>query len=173
MTSVSVKVNDAEARRALADLQRAGGDLAPAMRDIAQGLAAETELNFAVGGRPRWKALKNPPERRKGGQVLQDSGQLAASVTTDYSSNFAQIGTNKEYAAIHQFGGKTKAHTIKAVNKKALAFGGKFARQVNHPGSDIPARPYLPITADGELQPEARSEVLDTVLRHLRRAARV
>lgn len=173
MTSVTVKVTDAEALRVLADLRRAGGDMTPAMRDIAQGLMTETEFNFAAGGRPRWKPLKNPPERRQGGQVLQDSGQLAVSVTTDHGSNFAQIGTNKEYAAIHQFGGKTKAHTIKAVNKKALAFGGKFARQVNHPGSDIPARPYLPITADGELQPEARSEVLDTVLRHMRRAARV
>ncbi len=171
MTHVRVKIVDAAAQRGLEELLRAGRDLRPAMRDIAQGLESEVEFNFAAGGRPRWTPLKNPPEHRQGGQVLQDSGQLAASVVTDHGSNFAQIGSNKEYAAIHQFGGKTKAHTIKAVNKKALAFGGKFARQVNHPGSDIPARPYLPITAEGDLQPEARSEVLDTVLRHLKRAA--
>ena len=38
---------------------------------------------------------------------------------------------------------------------------------------EIPARPYLPLTTDGDLQPEAREEVLDTILRHLKRAAGV
>lgn len=51
------------------------------------------------------------------------------------------------YAAIHEFGGKTRPHRIEPRNAKALAFqmGGKdvFARYVNHPGSNIPARPYL------------------------------
>ena len=35
---------------------------------------------------------------------------------------------------------------------------------------EIPARPFLPITADDKLQPEASDEVLDTVMRHLRTA---
>ena len=61
------------------------------------------------------------------------------------------IGSNKEYAAIHQFGG--------------MAGRGRKV--------EIPARPYLPLTTDGDLQPEAREEVLDTILRHLKRAAGV
>lgn len=173
MTDLHVKIDDKATQQALDELARAGMNLRPVMRGIAAVLASETEENFRAQGRPRWTALKNPSERRRGGQILQDSGQLAVSISTDYDDNEAVIGSNKVYAAIHQFGGKTKAHVIKPVNKKALAFGGKVVRQVNHPGSDIPARPYLPITADGELQPEAREEVLDTVMLHLRRAAGV
>lgn len=54
------------------------------------------------------------------------------------------IGTNVKYAAIHEFGGQTKPHTIKPRRKQALyfAFGGKMVTvgQVNHPGSKIPRR---------------------------------
>jgi len=67
------------------------------------------------------------------------------------------VGTNVEYAAIQEFGGKTKAHIIRARNKKALAFdwpgapaglkpgkdGKYYFRLVNHPGSLITAQPYL------------------------------
>jgi len=172
MTNVVITVNNADTLAAIERLERAGGDLAPAMRKIAQALAYETERNFAAGGRPKWAPLKNPPERRQGGAILQDSGQLAASITTDYGASHALIGSNKEYAAIHQFGGKTKPHTIRPVKGKALAFGGIVVRQVQHPGSDIPARPYLPVLPDGSLQPEANEEVLDTILRHLENSAR-
>ncbi len=60
------------------------------------------------------------------------------------------------YAAIHEFGGKTKPHLILPRFAKALRFAtalsmkGKhkatayaFATEVHHPGSVIPARPYL------------------------------
>lgn len=171
MINFAIQVRDERTLADLALLERAGRDLTPAMRAIAQALAHETERNFSAGGRPRWTPLKNPPERRQGGAILQDSGQLAASITTDYGTSFALIGSNKEYAAIHQFGGKTKAHTIRPVKGQALAFGGVVVRQVQHPGSNIPARPFLPVTADGSLQPEAREEVLDTVLWYLKSAA--
>lgn len=168
---VSIKIDDARVLSALDKLEQAGIDLTPAMRAIAAALAHETEQNFAAGGRPKWTPLKNPPERRQGGAILQDSGQLAASITTDFDSSRAVIGSNKEYAAIHQFGGKTRAHTIRPVKAKALAFGGTVVKSVNHPGSNIPARPFLPVTANGSLQPKASEEVLDAILRHLKRAA--
>lgn len=53
------------------------------------------------------------------------------------------------YAAIHEFGGQTKAHVISAVNARALYFYwakvGAFVsfRTVNHPGSKIPERSYM------------------------------
>jgi len=52
------------------------------------------------------------------------------------------------YGAIHEFGGTTSAHVIRPVNKSILSWMGPggvrvFARKVNHPGSRIPARPYL------------------------------
>ena len=51
------------------------------------------------------------------------------------------------YAAIHEFGGTTRPHDIYPRNKKSLRFMGSqgetFARFVKHPGSKIPARPFI------------------------------
>lgn len=59
-----------------------------------------------------------------------------------------QIGSQGvPYARIHEFGGTTRPHVIEPRNKKALRFMGRggetFAKIVNHPGSRIPARPYI------------------------------
>lgn len=48
---------------------------------------------------------------------MQVSGQLASSVSTAYDNNLAVIGSNLDYAAIHQLGGqagKEKKTTISA-----------------------------------------------------------
>lgn len=59
----------------------------------------------------------------------------------------AIIGTNVEYAAIHEYGGKTSPHEILPVHGKALAFmlQGQLMilKKVNHPGSNIPERSFL------------------------------
>jgi phage gpG-like protein len=60
----------------------------------------------------------------------------------------AAIGTNVEYAAIHEFGGTTKPHEIVPVNARVLAFRGSsgdpvFATRVFHPGSKMPQRSFL------------------------------
>jgi phage gpG-like protein len=107
------------------------------------------------------------------GKMLQVSGQLASSITTAHTNNTAQVGTSVIYAAIHQFGGQTAPHTIAAKYAKALAWpGGGFAKKVNHPGSKIPARPFLPFTSEGgvpELQPSAQAAVIATANRFIQR----
>ena len=156
----SITLDDQQVRLALKQLQRAGGDLAPAMLKIASALALITDDNFEAEGQPRWKPLAdatvaNRAKKAAKGQsdggfrILQDSGQLASSVTTDYSSSHAVIGSNLDYARVQQLGG--------------MAGRGRKV--------EIPARPYLPVDEDGKLQPEASEEVLDTVMRHLRSAA--
>jgi phage virion morphogenesis protein len=55
---------------------------------------------------------------------LQVEGQLATSITTQYDTENAVIGSNLAYAAIHQLGGQT----------------GKSKKVT------IPARPYLNLT---------------------------
>ncbi|MEY4427461.1 MAG: hypothetical protein RLZZ182_150 [Pseudomonadota bacterium] len=147
-----------------------------ALRELADSLADRRELmgalagvmhgavedNFAAGGRPQWVSLHpgTIAGRRKTGhwpgQILQRSGQLAASVTPYSDNDQAVVGTNKAYAAAHQFGATTRPHVIKPKVKRALAFGGVVVRQVNHPGSKIPARPFLMLT-DGDEQ-----ELLET-----------
>lgn len=126
---------------------------APLMRIIAGDMMDEVEDNFRSEGRPKWLGFKYTPSAKRGGsgaKLLQDSGQLASSIQEHSSNDTAAVGTNKVYAAIHQFGGKTKPHIIKPRNKKALAFGGRVVKSVNHPGSNIPARPFLSITPGGE-----------------------
>ncbi len=171
---VSITIDDSQLQNTLRHLERAGGDLTPAMRKISQALLKVTEDNLAAEGRPKWQPLaestrharlggrkaykKNgeltaAAQRRKeaGFRILQHSGQLASSVTTDYDSTHAVTGSNKVYAAIHQFGGEAgRSQSVK-----------------------IPARPYLPVTVDRKLQPEARQPVLDTILNHLKTAADV
>lgn len=146
---ITVQLDANAAQRYLQHLEQAGADLAPVMRAISQELLAETEDNFAAEGRPKWTPLKNPPARRQGGKILQDRGQLAASVTTDSGDDYAQIGSNRVYAAIHQFGGEAgRGHKV-----------------------TLPARPFLLMTAEHTLQPEAEEAVLGIAMDHLRRAA--
>lgn len=47
-------------------------------------------------------------------------------------------------------GGKTAPHRI--TSKKGLAFNGIVRKAVNHPGSVIPARPFLQLTTGDEEQ---------------------
>ena len=156
---VKVILVDGEVRAALARLELASRNMGEAMKAIAASLADEVEENFEQEGRPRWKqsdrakaeGKEKPKKGREAvpGKTLQLTGQLAASISTRSNRNMAMVGTNKVYGAIHQFGGQA----------------GR-GRKVT-----LVARPFLPVTASGELQAEAKTEVLATVLRHLQNAA--
>lgn len=120
----------------------------PLMRNLAATMHGAVEDNFMREGRPHWLDLKYPQQANH--KILQGSGRLAASIVERSDNDSATVGTNLEYAAIHQFGGQTRAHVIEPRNKKALAFNGRVVKKVNHPGSTIPARPFLSLTDDDE-----------------------
>jgi phage gpG-like protein len=72
------------------------------------------------------------------------SGHLRDSIRHQMiGKNAVRIGTNRVYAAIHQLGGKTAPRVIRPVRKQALRTPFGLFKKVNHPGSNIPARPYL------------------------------
>ncbi|MCL2524611.1 MAG: phage virion morphogenesis protein [Betaproteobacteria bacterium] len=184
--SFTVEVDSGKVGHWLDEILAVMTNATPMMRAIASDLEYETEQNFQSQGRPRWLPLHASTEaaRLKKGKgrsvlmILQDSGILAASLSTDYGPDFVQIGSNVPYAAIHQFGGTTRPHVIRPKDKKALAFGSKgketVVKQVNHPGSKIPARPFMLFTGPPEavkLQPEAERTILDTISRMLNRRA--
>ena len=163
---IDLRDNSQAIAEAMARVDAAATYTAPLMRELAGIMHDEVEENFAQEGRPKWLGLKPPVNpRRVGGKILQDSGQLAASIEQGSDSDSAWVGTNKKYAQIHQLGGTTRPHVIMARNKKALAFGGKVVKKVNHPGSVIPARPFLMVTPGGE------DRILETVSDYLRNAA--
>ena len=159
---IDINIDSTNVINALKRLEQATLKRAPLMRSIAGIMADAVEENFAQQGRPKWQGLK--PPGRTGGQILQKSGRLAASITPASDTDSAQVGTNVKYAAIHQFGGKTAAHEIRPRHAKALRFGGRFAKKVNHPGSDIPARPFLTL-GETDLQ-----DIEETVSDYLRSA---
>lgn len=98
-------------------------------------------------------ALESRIQQKLAGEVLNNrTGNLAASILTSIENNSSELSvsvssTGVVYAAIQEFGGKTAAHDIVALNAKSLAFsaGGNpaFARSVHHPGSVIPPSSYL------------------------------
>ena len=97
------------------------------------------------------------PEQAEGGKTLDKDGHLKDSIDYHATSSKVMVGSNLPYARIHQKGVKTSPHVIRPKRKKALAFGGVVRKKVNHPGSDIPARPYLGISDDD------REEIMDTM----------
>lgn len=155
---INIKIESAQVTRAMERLAQAAADASPVMRAVAGIMHDAVMENFEQSGRPKWLGLKTatlaqksklgysdkPLIRRGGGQSLYSS------ITSQASGNTAAVGTTIKYAAIHQFGGTTRAHRIVAKNKKALAFGGVMRRAVNHPGSVIPARPFLVLTRGDE-----------------------
>ncbi len=88
-------------------------------------------------------------ESKLSGQVLRNrTGTLRRSINYAMIGDLAaRVGTNLVYAAIHEYGGQTRAHVIEAKNAKALAFqvGGQtiIRRRVQHPGSKMPERSFL------------------------------
>lgn len=148
---IEIEIDDRLTAAALERLVKAAKNPAPLMRGIADIMADAVEENFAQDGRPKWQGLRSGRE----GQILQASGRLASSILPSSDATSAMVGTNVRYAAIHQFGGQTRPHVIRPRNKKALAFGGRVVRSVNHPGSNIPARPFLMLTDGDEDEIEA------------------
>ena len=70
------------------------------MRVLSGSMHTAVLMNFRRGGRPKWLGL----EYRLGKQMI-DSGALRGSMSRLADNDTALVGTNMEYAAIHNFGG--------------------------------------------------------------------
>lgn len=124
------------------------------------------------------EALEAKIRDKLSGQVLQArSGALAASIISSISDDGSAVSASTSsvgtpYAAIQEFGGKTAAHDIVAVKSKALAIsaggGHAFVKSVHHPGSSLPARPYLG-AALSDMREEIESGFKQAVLKSLGR----
>lgn len=148
---LETKINADAARRVFSQLSLVVADTAPVMRAIGTGLVENVHHRFETqagpGGEP-WAPL-NPEyaKIKRGPGILRESGMrggLMGSITRRASRDTVEIGTNKIYGAIHQFGG-----IILPVHAKKLRFmlaGGL----VQMDQVTIPARPYLGIDQDDE-----------------------
>ena len=130
---IEIKLDNKDIESKLLDLAKRSENLRPLMKNIAGIFAYSTEENFKEEGRPdKWTDLAESTKKQRTktghypGQILQVSGQLASSISTSYDNDSAVIGSNLDYAAIHQLGGQA----------------GK------NQSVTIPARPYLQLTQD-------------------------
>ena len=144
---IEIKIDNNDVERKLLELAQKSENLRPLMKNIAGIFASATEENFKNEGRPdKWTELSEATKKQRTkqkkwpGQILQVSGQLASSISTQYDDESAVIGSNLDYAAIHQLGGQA------GKNKKV----------------EIPARPYLKLTDDDF------NEILDATKQYLK-----
>ena len=144
---IEIKIDNNDVERKLLELAQKSENLLPLMKNIAGIFASATEENFKNEGRPdKWTELSEATKKQRTkqkkwpGQILQVSGQLASSISTQYDDESAVISSNLDYAAIHQLGGQA------GKNKKVT----------------IPARPYLKLTDDDF------NEILDAIKNFLK-----
>lgn len=110
---IEIKIDNKQIESKLLDLAKRSENLRPLMKNIAGIFAYSTEENFKEEGRPKWESLKDATIKQRTkkkqwpGLILQVTGQLASSVNTYYDNDSAVIGSNLDYAAIHQKGGDT------------------------------------------------------------------
>ena len=147
LTMLEIKLDAERLDHGLSTLLNNATNTRAMMRGIATELLSMAEDNFETEswGGQRWKQSRRAAD--KGGKTLQKSGQLAASLTTQVGSNYARIGSNKKYAAIHHLGGQAgRGHK-----------------------TNLPARPYLPINGNNQLQPDAERRILDIAITALKK----
>lgn len=154
MTEIRITIHNEPVKQALNDLAGKIKNPSPVMKIIGEYMLRSTEDRFnrqgpAPDGTP-WAPLKaSTLKRKKHSKILTESGHLRGSIRYQLQgTNGVAIGTNRVYAAIQQLGGKTSPSVIVPKTKKALFWPGAAhpVKSVRHPGSVIPARPYLGVS---------------------------
>ena len=160
MTTSTILITD-DLQRVLNLAARQTSNTAPLMRLIRAQLLSQTQQNFRAQGRPKWPALSDATiaNYEKLGistaGLLRRSNSLYKSIQTFSDMNSATISAgggniSKKYARIHQYGG--------------MAGRGRKVK--------IPARPYLPIDKEGNLQKEAAQGLNQVLMTYLQRSFR-
>ena len=149
MAEITLSIEELQGK--LERLSKALENKTPLLRRIANTLQNVTEESFDKQASPfgeKWKP--NAPktlQKKRGNKILIQSGLLSQSFTQKVTGTSAQVGTNKEYAAIHQFGGKAGR------NRKVI----------------IPARPFMPINKNGEIPKDLGERLENEVVDYLKK----
>jgi phage virion morphogenesis protein len=169
MPSFTVTVEDQEIQTLLNRLAEKLGDLRPALQAIGDEIVERAKARFAVSQGPDgtpWK--ENAPStlaawmgkggknlRKKSGAwnaaglrrltskrpLIGESGDLRRQIGAVATASEVTVRASTVYAAIHQFGGKAgRGHKV-----------------------TIPARPFLPVHADGTLYPQDREAIIAAI----------
>ena len=123
-------------------------DIAATTRSIAEGLRTSTVERFEKSVSPegkKWKSSIRASET--GGKTLIKSNDLRSSIRSEADESGLAVGTNKIYAASHQFGATGRRIQPKKAKTLRFQIGGKWisAKEVR---ISIPARPFLGISEE-------------------------
>ncbi|MBF0410984.1 MAG: phage virion morphogenesis protein [Candidatus Riflebacteria bacterium] len=147
--NMTIIVNDASVQQLLQQIKGKVSNLKPIMQVIGEIIRTSVDENFEQGGRyssagsweggsNKWEPLKASTIKAKRksrfpGNILKDTGRLAASIEAKATRDQVKIGTNVVYAAIHQFGGTLDI----PARQRDIAFrrtkSGATMKQKNHP----------------------------------------
>lgn len=162
--TITLDVDDKQVLSALRELKAKAGSLEPANNSIGNMLKNRVVMGFRLGQAPQGK--KWEPLKTRRGQPLRDTGRLQRSITYSADGRGLEVGTNVEYATVHQYG---KTGPKPAFNRLITqAFGKKLKspvwQLVQNATWNLPARPFLPTSA---LPESWGSSVLDILQDHL------
>ena len=172
MTTFTIQVKDQQVLDVLQKLQKRMGNLQPALSALGGDMTARVHRRFDTSTAPdgsSWKPLssvtldmyvggfgkshfkKNGALNKSGAAKLAsrkpligESGDLSRQIGYTATSGSLTLFSTPVYAAMHHFGGTTASNSM-------------------IPGKSIPARPFMPIQANGELYPQEQKLVLDTL----------
>lgn len=157
---IQIEIHSADVIGAIEQLHRKIGNLSEPMGDIGNYLMNMTEESFDNERSPdgeAWHPLAESTLRFKakygGHKILQSKDRnLRESITNEATDSSVMVGVNAysadgyPYPIVHQFG------TDKAGRSKSVR---------------IEARPFFPITQDGELYDNVKVEVLEIIMGYL------
>ena len=171
----------AATQTALKKLKAALADRRPMLNDIGHALTKSVQDRFVAMQSPDgapWKPLhpRTIRQKRNKNKILTERGLLRGSIHYELNGDTLEVGTDRKYGAIHQFGGvvkipartqtvkigtkgKNKGRFMKAKSKAAHA----IERTFTIPAHDvtIPARPFLGLSSDD------KEEIVEIVHKHL------
>jgi phage virion morphogenesis protein len=156
------KIDDRAIQRELQRLEKKAGDLHPCLKNIGLYLVESTQERFTKEEDPegaKWAALKESTKaKKKHTKILTESSGLRDSIISTVRNNGLKVGTNKIYAAAHQFGIDKNltipAHKrlVKVAFGKALKFPVWSQVKSHSVNPKLPARSFLGFSADDRLE---------------------
>lgn len=171
MTTFTITVQDREVLEALQTLTKRIGNLKPALQAIGDEITERTKRRFETSTGPDgtpWapnsdatlgiyslrlgqihrkkdgSLNKKGQTRMAGKHPLIYTGELRRQIVPLATNSVLTVTATPAYAAMQQFGGTTSPLSM-------------------IPGKTIPARPFLPITPNGDLYPQEQTLILDTL----------
>lgn len=151
---IKVDIDDKIVLERLAKLQHLGADLRPAFLDIGKYLERSHRQRWDREVSPdgaKWAALSpwyQAQKAKNADKILVLNAHLRDTLAPQATARSLKFGSNRVYAAVHQFGAT------------AGAFGrSKRGRPI--PWGDIPPRPFLGVSTDDE------AEILALLREHL------